>query len=104
MISFVVLDAKDRESSREEAKKQAKESVTDVTFKGDFEEGELNGMKAEALEGEGTYEGKKVDLGIMVLLTPKSKYLMIASIMESDKFEKHKETLGKVFLKLQPLK
>jgi hypothetical protein len=103
-VVFLVLKAKDLETALGAIDKEISKFVTDVQVQGEPEEMDVNGMPAVVIDAKGKVEGKKVDLGLMVVKTPAGKALLVLAMCESSKMKKHEAVFLKVMKSLKPAK
>lgn len=103
-ISFVVVDTGSIRSAKKAAKIALKDTVKGMTFK-EEKDVEINGMKGEAVDGDGTLDGKNIDFMAMVLDTPNDdKDLVVIALAEDEKLARHEKEVEHVFKHLKPLK
>ena len=50
----------------------------------------LNGMNSITREGTGTYKGKPVDVGVLVIATPSKKFLLVLALIDHSAAAAHK--------------
>lgn len=53
----------------------------------------MNGMQGKSVEGTGTVSGKPVEVGVIVLKTPKDKVLLVFGIVSKAAVKKHQRAL-----------
>jgi len=104
VIFIYILVASDKmEDALEVLKKELLSMVSDLQSVGEPEEDDLNGMECIFMEAQGKIDGVGVDIGIIMVITPADKVLLVMGIVESAKYEKHEETIAEIIMGIQPL-
>jgi hypothetical protein len=70
---------------------------------GDAEEISVHGMKGALVEGKGTVDGQKVDLGVLILMTKAGKVLLGVGVGATGMYEKHEKDVDQIFKSITPL-
>jgi len=96
MMMFMMLDVGSLEKAVDQLAEELSKVVKDLEAEGEAEETKVNGLDVVQLSAKGTVEGKAVDLGIMVILTPTGKAMLVFGMAETAKFQKHSKTIAKV--------
>ncbi|MEQ9366861.1 MAG: hypothetical protein RIF32_21655, partial [Leptospirales bacterium] len=104
MVAFLVVDGDNVEAALEAMEAELADIVDDVVSEDEPSEVKINGMPAIVLDGKGTVEGKAVDLGIAVIMTPAKKALLVFAIAQSSTVSKHEQTISKILSGIKPLK
>lgn len=104
-IVLMCLDGKDMDTAGQEMDKQIKQMIPDFKEnKSDEGEFKLNGMKAFTAGGSGTMEEHKVEVGVLMVVTPKGKVLTMFGIIQSEASKKYEPILEKFFKSIKPVK
>jgi len=64
----------------------------------------VNGMKAVSIDGKGTVEGHNVELGILVIQTPKNKALIVFGMVSEEGLKKYEKGLMRILRGIKPMK
>ncbi|MFI5297188.1 MAG: hypothetical protein ACHREM_03745 [Polyangiales bacterium] len=103
-VAFIVVDSGAVKSPTKAAKRALKDKIKNLTFK-DEEKVDINGMEGHAVTGDGTMDGKDMDLAVLVLDTPnEDKDLVIIALAEDAKLAKHMKEVQHIFKHLKPMK
>lgn len=103
-LFLIVLEAKDLDKAIKAMEKEVGKAVKDVEWDGEPQELKLNGMDAIALDGKGKIEGTDADLGVLLVVTPAGKVLLVLGAVESARAKAHEKTLEKLLKSIKPVK
>lgn len=101
-MHFIVMPADSMEAALNSLDAELGKVVQGLTH-GEAEQINLNGMQAVSVDGKGTVEGHGVEVGVMVIKTPKDKVLMVFGLIADQGAKKHHRTLVKILKSLKPL-
>lgn len=103
-VAFAVVDSDDLKHAAKRMEKHLAAKVKGLKWTKE-EKVTINGMKGVALDGDGTIDGKNVDLAVVVLDTPNpDKDLFVIAVAEDEMLAKHREEIKFVFKNLKPSK
>lgn len=101
-LYFVVMPADSMEAALNSLDAELGKVVQNLSH-GEAQQIDLNGMQAVTVEGKGTVEGHGVEVGVMVVKTPKDKVLMVFGLIAEQGSKKHHKALVKILNSLKPL-
>jgi hypothetical protein len=101
VVMYMLLPTAEMEQAIKEINKDLA-SIIELTEVGEPKEMEVNGMRSVYLDAQGKIEEVKIGVGIIFIYTPANKLLLVMSMVESGKYEKHEETLAKIIMGIKP--
>lgn len=101
-LYFIVMPADSMEAALNALDAELAKVIQGLTH-GEAEQITLNGMQAVSVDGKGTVEGSPVEVGVMVMKTPKDKVLMVFGIISEAGAKKHHKALVKILKSIKPL-
>jgi hypothetical protein len=101
-LLFLVMNAPDLKKATDALDAELAKRVQDVKFEGKAQQTKLNGMDALTLDGTGKVQGKLVDLGVLVVKTPKNKIVLVLGMVNAEKKIEFKPTVRKIITSLKP--
>jgi predicted Zn-dependent protease len=104
VIALMVVDAKDLEKAADALDKEIGNAVSDLKWDGEPSEVKVNGMDGMAVDGKGKIEGKAVDVGVLLVVSPAGKVVLVLGAVESSKAKKHEAQLEKILKSIKPEK
>lgn len=102
-LSLLVVDAADLDAALAQVAAGVLEELHDVTFDGEADLVELNGMPAGFVDGHAVVEGAPVELGIGAVQTPTGKYLLMIGMADEGTLAAHEPAVMSVLESIQPL-
>lgn len=104
MVAFLVVDSENITAALDAMEAELSKIVEEISSETEPKEIKLNGMPAVVLDGKGKVQGEAVDLGIVIILTPAKKALLVFAIAQSATVANHEKTIEKVLGGIRPLK
>lgn len=102
-LTFAILeDANALDRAMDAIEKELAKTMTDIKM-GKVEELTHNGMRGVVSDGTAKIEGAGVELGIMVLETPKKKMLLVMGIGAQGKMTKHEKDVERILGSIKPM-
>jgi predicted Zn-dependent protease len=101
---MMVMEADDLDEAAKALDSEVNKAVKSVKWEGEPSELKLNGMDAIAVEGAGKIDGQAVDLGVLIVVTPAHKALLVLGAVESSKSKAHEKDVEKLLNSIKPLK
>ncbi len=102
-LSLLVVDATDLDAALAQVAAGVLDELHDVTFDGEADLVELNGMPAGFVDGHAVVEGAPVELGIGAVQTPTGKYLLMIGMADEGTLAAHEPAVMSVLESIQPL-
>lgn len=101
-LSFIVMPAESVEAAMNALDAELAKVVQNLTH-GAGEDVTVNGMQGHTVDGKGTVEGQPVEVGVMILKTPKDKILVVFGIISEAGAKKHHNALVRILTGIKPL-
>lgn len=101
-LYFEVLDGEDAKATLDSLEKELEKEVKNLKIT-DEQELTLNGMEGYNIDAEGTVEGEKVGLNVLLLKTKTNKILLLNGYILMSAFNKHEATLVKILKSVKSL-
>lgn len=102
-LSFIIMPAESVEAAMNALDAELGKAVQNLTH-GAGEDLTINGMQAHSVDGKGTVEGNPVEIGVMIIKTPKDKILVVFGIVSEEGAKKHHNALVRILKGIKPLK
>jgi hypothetical protein len=102
-VIFVATAGEDMKKVGEAVDKQLSTVAKDVKW-GPQNKVTLGGMSGVAMKGSATMDGKAVNTGAIILVTPKKKGVFLIGFVQSDKEAAHKKELDAIAASLAAIK
>ena len=102
-LSFIIMPAESVEAAMKALDAELSKAVQNLTH-GEGEDITINGMQAHSVDGKGTVEGQPVEVGVMIIKTPKDKILVVFGIVSEEGAKKHHKALVRILKGIKPLK
>ncbi|AFM11486.1 hypothetical protein [Turneriella parva] len=100
---FQVMDADNMEAALSALDGELNKVVQNLSHD-EAKQTKINGMKALSIDGKGTVEGHNVELGILVIQTPKNKELLVFGMVSEEGLKKYQKGLTRILRGIKPLK
>jgi len=101
---LMVMEASDLEHAAKAIDKEVGKAVKNVKWEGEPSELKLNGMDAMALEGTGKVDSQAVDLGVLIVVTPAKKVLLVLGAVDHEKSDAHEADVKAFLNSIKPAK
>lgn len=95
-IYAYIVEAKDLESAMEDLGEEIKQYVTDVKIVGTPKEVKINGLDAISIDAKGKSEGKDYDLGLIFVITPNGKIMVLFGEGTPASMKKNQADIAKI--------
>lgn len=103
-LMFMVLEAESLDAALEGLDQELSKIITNFKEDGEPSEVSVRGMPGVAVDGEGTIEGKRAKIGLLVLKSPSGKAVLVLGAVEKSKWSKHKKVIERILKSLKPIK
>lgn len=100
---FQVMPADSMESALNALDGELAKVVQNLTHD-EAKQTKVNGMEAVSVDGKGTVEGHPVELGVLVIKTPKDKVLLVFGMVSEEGLKKHAKGLTRILRGIKPLR
>jgi len=102
LVILRVLEASALDKATKDVDAFIAKSVDKVKWEDKAKPTKLNGMDALALEGTGLYKGTPVDLGVLVVVTPAKKVLLVLGVMDHKSSAQHQAQVDAFVTSIKP--
>lgn len=99
---FIVMPAESMEAALNALDGELSKTVQGLTH-GEAQQTTVNGMQAVSVDGKGQVDGTPVEVGVLVVQTPKNKVLLVFGIVSESGAKKHQKHLMRIIRGIKPL-